>query len=188
MLYAGLVYGAVWLLGLGKLNLGALGDNPSMVLLQNLTIRVLASVLLAVGEEIGWRGLLVPQLHSMNSFARTALISGVIWGVWHIPLIIGGGYTSGAPTWYAVTCFMIHITGMSFAFAWLRLASGSLWPPALMHAAHNTLIQSVLDVITVDNGSTAYFTTEFGLGLAIMGVIVALIFGRIGVPTPKPTP
>ncbi|MEZ4707573.1 MAG: type II CAAX endopeptidase family protein [Caldilineaceae bacterium] len=188
ILYAGIAYGAIWLLGLGNVNLGALGDNPGLVLVQKLTIHVLASVLLAVGEEIGWRGLLVPQLHTLHPFARTALISGVIWGVWHIPMIIGGGYTSGAPTWYAVTCFMIHIVGMSFAFAWLRLASGSLWPPALMHATHNTFIQSVLDVITVDNGRTAYFTTEFGLGLAVMGVIVAFSFWRVGLPaSTRPT-
>ena len=51
-----------------------------------------------------------------------------------------------------------------------------------MHATHNAFIQSVLDVITVDNGRTAYFTSEFGLGLAIMGVIVAVCFWRIGLP------
>ena len=77
---------------------------------------------------------------------------------------------------------MIHITGLAFAFAWLRLASGSLWPAALMHATHNAFIQSVLDKITVDSGRTAYFSTEFGLGLAMMGVIVALCFWWIGLP------
>jgi membrane protease YdiL (CAAX protease family) len=69
---------------------------------------------------------------------------------------------------------------MSFAFAWLRLGSGSIWPAVLMHAVHNTFIQSILDVITVKTDNTAYFTTEFGLGLAIMGVIVGLIFWRAG--------
>ena len=49
----------------------------------------------------------------------------------------------------------------------------------LMHAVHNAFIQSVLDVITVDTGNTAYFTTEFGLAMAIMGVIVAVIFTAI---------
>jgi len=121
----------------------------------------------------------------MNTFARTSLITGVIWGIWHIPLIIGGGYSSGAPTWFAIACFMVLITGMSFAFAWVRLASGSIWPAALMHTVHNSFIQSGLDKITVDNGSTEYFTTEFGLALAVMGIIVAFIFWRIGVPEEK---
>ncbi len=80
---------------------------------------------------------------------------------------------------------MILITGASFAFAWLRLASGSIWPAALMHATHNTLIQSFLDKVTLDSGRTEYFTTEFGLGLAIMGIIIGFIFWKIGSPKNK---
>lgn len=75
---------------------------------------------------------------------------------------------------------MVLIVGMSFAFAWLQLASSSIWPVVLMHAVHNKFIQSVLDEIAVDTGNTLFFTTEFGLGLAIMGVIVGLVFWRIG--------
>jgi membrane protease YdiL (CAAX protease family) len=82
---------------------------------------------------------------------------------------------------------MVSIIGMSFAFAWLRLASGSIWPAVLMHAVHNTFIQSVLDEITVNTGNTIFFTTEFGLGLAIMGVIVGLTFWRIGLPAIRET-
>ena len=177
IIYGMLAYGSVWVFGLGDVDTSILGENWVPNILGTLTGGVLMAALLALGEEIGWRGLLVPQLARLNPFARTALISGVIWGIWHIPIIIGGGYSSGAPTWWAIVCFMVHITGMSFAFAWLRLASGSIWPAVLMHAVHNSLIQSVLDVITVDIGNTtAYFATEFGLGLAIMGVIVAMIF------------
>ena len=182
ILYAGIVYGAVWLLGLGKLDASVLGGKPWLGLLKALTVGVLGAALLALGEEIGWRGLLVPQLARLNPFARTALISGVIWGLWHVPLIIGGGYSSGAPTWYAVACFMVLIVGMSFAFAWLRLASGSIWPAVLMHATHNTFIQGVLDEIIKGTGSTAYWTTEFGLGLAIMGILIGVVFWRIGLP------
>jgi membrane protease YdiL (CAAX protease family) len=182
ILYAGIVYGAVWLLGLGELDASALGGNPGLGLLKALTVGVLSAALLAVGEEIGWRGLLVPQLARLNPFARTALISGIIWGIWHVPLIVGGGYSSGTPTWYALVCFMVLIVGMSFAFAWLRLASGSIWPAVLMHATHNTFIQSVLDRITLDTGSTAYLTSEFGLGLAIMGIVIGVVFWRMGLP------
>ena len=145
-----------------------------------MTFGVLLAAIAAVGEEIRWRGLLVPQLAQLTPFARTALISGVIWGVWHIPIIIGGGYSSGAPTWWAIACFMVLIVGMSFPFAWLRLASGSIWPAVLMHSVHNTFIQSVLDTMTIDTGNTEYFATEFGLTLAIMGVIIGFIFWRQG--------
>src|SRR5512139_626031 len=182
ILYAGIAYGVVWLLGLGKVDTSALGGSFLTALLSALTLGLIQSIILAAGEEIGWRGLLVPQLARLNTFTRTALISGVIWGIWHLPLIITGDYSGGAPVWYSIACFMVLVVGVSFAFAWLRLASGSLWPAVLLHAVHNKLIQGVLDVITVDTGKTQYFTTEFGLGLAIMGLIVGLVFWKIGLP------
>lgn len=180
IIYATVAYGVVWLLGLGEVSTSVLGENWILKILGALTGGVLLSAITAVGEEIGWRGLLVPQLARFSPFARTALISGIIWGIWHIPIIIGGGYSSGAPTWWAIACFMVLIVGMTFAFAWLRLASGSIWPAVLMHSVHNTFIQGILDKMTVDNGNTEYFTTEFGLALAIMGIIVGLIFWRLG--------
>jgi len=182
VLYAGIAYGAVWLIGLGGLDFSRQGLGG---LVTSLTIGVLTAMIAAVGEEIGWRGLLVPQLARTNSFSRTALISGIIWGLWHVPLIIGGGYSSGAPTWFAISGFFLVVVGMSFAFAWARLASGSIWVTAIMHSVHNSFIQSFLDKVTVNTGSTQYFTTEFGAALAVMGIIIALIFWRIGVPTEK---
>jgi membrane protease YdiL (CAAX protease family) len=180
IVYAGLVYATVWLLGLGRLDTASLGGNPAVSLLANLTVGVLGSALSAAGEEIGWRGVLVPQLARQNTFLRIGLISGFIWGIWHIPLVIAGGYTSGAPTWYAAVCFMVLVMGVSFALAWLRLESGSIWPAVLLHATHNLWIQGILDKVTVNTGSTEYFTTEFGLGLAIMGIVVGVAFWRIG--------
>jgi membrane protease YdiL (CAAX protease family) len=180
ILYAWVAYFSIWLLGFGAVDTGSLGEPVIPFLVRTLTIHILGAALLALGEEIGWRGVLIPQLARIQSFHQVALISGVIWGVWHVPLILTGDYSSGAPAWFAIACFMVLVIGMSFAFAWLRLASGSIWPAVLMHATHNTFIQSVLDRITVDTGPTEYFTTEFGLGLAIMGIIVGLVFWRQG--------
>ena len=182
ILYAGIAYGVVWLVGLGGLDFSKQGVGG---LLTSLTLGVITALITAVGEEIGWRGLLVPQLARTNSFGRTGLISGIIWGLWHVPVIIGGGYTSGAPTWFAVAAFMVVIIGMSFAFAWVRLVSVSIWTAALMHSVHNSFIQSFLDKVTVNTGSTEYFTTEFGIALAAMGIIIAFIFWRIGIPAKK---
>ncbi|NTU81660.1 MAG: CPBP family intramembrane metalloprotease [Chloroflexales bacterium] len=181
ILYAGVVYGLAWLLGLGRLDPSGVEGPVGPFIISALTIHILEAGLLALGEEIGWRGVLVPQLARVQPFARTAVISGVIWGLWHVPLISGGGgYTSGAPAWYAVACFLVHIVGVSFAFAWLRLASGSIWPAVLLHATHNAFIQGVLDKLTADTGPTEYVTTEFGLGLALIGVVVGLVFWKLG--------
>ncbi len=60
--------------------------------------------------------------------------------------------------------------------SWFRLRSGSIWPAVLYHAVHNTLIDSVFPKATVDADLTPYIGTEFGVGLAISGVIPFLLF------------
>lgn len=180
LLYGLAVYAAIWALDLGAFDASRIDTSLGRFVINNLTVSVIMGALFALGEEIGWRGLLAAQLARRYSFAATSLISGVIWGLWHVPLIVGsGGYNSGAPTWVALPCFMVAIVGLSFAFTWLRLASGSVWPAVVMHAVHNVFIQEVLDVMTKDTGHTNYFATEFGLGLAIAGIIVALSFWRL---------
>lgn len=180
IIYAGLTYSVIWVAGLGGVDISIFGSNPIAIIINSLTIGLLPSLFLALGEEIGWRGFLVPRLAQSLSFRNTALLSGVIWGIWHIPVIVIGGYSSGTPTWYAVLCFLFLIIGVSFLFAWLRLKSGSLWPAVFLHAIHNTFIQSILDGITIDYGITKFFTTEFGSGLAMMGLILGTVFWLFG--------
>jgi membrane protease YdiL (CAAX protease family) len=180
-----LAYGATWLLGLGSINPAAPGDNIWQSLALGLTVGAIPALILATGEEIGWRGLLVPQLARVQPFVQTALISGVVWGLWHVPLILTGGYNSGTPAWYAITCFMVNVIALSFSFAWLRQSSGSIWPAAILHAVYNVAIQGIFDGLTVDTGSTLYFTGEFGLMLPIVNTLFALIFWRLSVSRAK---
>lgn len=188
--YCLIVYGYVWLTGLGGFttqNVPA-GQPLFVFVLVNATIVfLLGGVLSALGEEIGWRGLLVPELAKLTSFTNVALISGVIWTIWHLPLLVFSDYNSGAPTWYTLICFAVLAMGLSFALAWLRLRSNSLWPAVILHGSHNLFVQAIFDPLTADKGITRYITTEFGIGLALVGLAIALIFWKIanaGVQTP----
>ena len=102
----------------------------------------------------------------------------IIWGVWHIPLVVAGGYDAGTPLWYGVSCFMISVTAMSVSIVWLRLRSGSLWTATIYHAVHNVAVQGIFDGSTVDTGVTKWITTEFGIGLVITSVVIAAYFWR----------
>ena len=63
--------------------------------------------------------------------------------------------------------------------AWLRFASGSLWPAALMHGAHNLFIQAVLDGMTRATGpALGYVVGEFGVGVAICYAAAGLLAWR----------
>ena len=138
----------------------------------------------ALGEEIGWRGYLVPVLAERWSFVRLSLVSGLIWAIWHYPLILFGGYNGGLNVFFALTCFTVMVVGISFAMAWLRLRSGSLWTAAIFHAAHNLYIQGVFTPLTRDTGGTAYFIDEFGVVLPIATILVAFYVWRLHVKEP----
>ncbi|HEX4019719.1 MAG TPA: type II CAAX endopeptidase family protein [Acidobacteriaceae bacterium] len=130
-------------------------------------VGVIASMARALGEEIGWRGFLLPRLVGRAGFTKGCLLSGCIWAVWHYPLLLFADYNSGTPRMYALTCFTLMVIGDAFIFGWFRLKSGSLWPAAMLHASHNLFIQAIFDRITNPVANTLYVTTEFGFGLAL---------------------
>jgi membrane protease YdiL (CAAX protease family) len=130
----------------------------------------------ALGEEIGWRGFLVPELSKNMSFTATAFLSGVIWSLWHYPILIFADYNAGTPTWYGLSCFTVMVIAISFVFAWMRLKSGSLWTGALLHASHNLYVQAIFTPLTRDTGQTAWYIDEFGAVLPIVAVAFAIYF------------
>ena len=101
---------------------------------------------------------------------------GLIWAIWHYPLLIWGNYNAGGPGWYSLVTFTSGIISVSFIFTWFRLKSNSLWTGVLLHASHNLFIQGFFNPITIENGSTKYFTGEFGLVLPVICFLFALYF------------
>jgi membrane protease YdiL (CAAX protease family) len=191
LVYVFVIYMIIWLVGLGKFDPAALykfvseANGPSSTpfgivgtyVVIMFTIGFIVNCFAALGEEIGWRGLLVPELAKTTSFARTALISGIIWAIWHWPLILSGEYNSiDTPVWFGLICFTIMVIGINFAFAWLRLKSGSIWGPVLLHAAHNLFIQAFFNHLTSNTGLTQYVIDEFGIGLALRAPVLAYLF------------
>jgi membrane protease YdiL (CAAX protease family) len=193
LLYASSAYVLVWSTGLGRFS-GVefargltshfgLHHVPTWIMTMGylvviVTIGTPVACITALGEETGWRGFLVPNLAKLTTYPRVALISGAIWSVWHYPLLFFADYNAGTPPWYGATCFTVMVIGLSFAFAWMRLKSESLWTAVFLHASHNFFIQRVFDPLTTDTGLTRYVTGEFGVALAVISLIVAYIFWR----------
>jgi len=198
--YAAAVYVPVWLFGLGGLNADAaqevagrwgMSGVPTWVALLAFlvlagTLGMIGSCISTLGEEIGWRGLLVPELAKSMSFTKLSLVSGLIWAVWHYPVILLADYRGSTPVWYSMACFTLMVVGISFAYAWLRLKSGSLWTGVLLHASHNLFVQSYFDRLTVDTGPTEWIIGEFGIGLVIVSLLVAVYYWRKADELPEP--
>lgn len=132
----------------------------------------------ALGEEIGWRGFLVPELSKVVGFGGVGLISGLMWAAYHFPVLLFADYNKGAPAWYSLVCFTLMVVADSFILAWLTLRSKSLWPAAIFHGSHNLFIQSIFTPMTRDTGPTKYIIDEFGVGLVVTISIAAVLAWR----------
>jgi membrane protease YdiL (CAAX protease family) len=193
--YCFIAYGIIWSVGWGgfydpkfvaqtRESLGFHGWSDLAVLAYfiptTLFFGIPGSLSSAIGEEIGWRGFLVPELSRSMSFTGVALTSGIIWFAWHLPVILLGNYHNNSPAALPLPgqllMFFISVVGAAVIAAYLRLKSGSLWTAAIFHACHNLFIQAVLNPLTVNYPDTPKYVDELGLVLPLTIVPFALYF------------
>lgn len=166
-LYLGLSYGIYWLLSKGSLS-GQLYSNSIGILL----LLIPSSLITAAGEEIGWRGFLLPKMTETWNLKIAIFFSGLIWAVWHYPLIIAGLYQAGTPLWYQLPVFTIEIFAITAILAVLRLRSKSVWPAIILHASHNYFDQVIFAPLT-NNHLSHYYVGETGIITAILLCLIA---------------
>jgi uncharacterized protein len=105
--------------------------------LASLPIGIAITAIAALGEEIGWRGYLLPSLTRFG-VRRALVVSGVAWGCWHAPVILLG-YNFGQPNALGLGMMIVACALVGVLFGMLRLRSGSIWPSVLAHATLNSL-------------------------------------------------
>ena len=124
---------------------------------------------IANGEEIGWRGYVLPRLQARNSALAAALITGVIWALWHIPKFLTHW------DWGYVTVFLIDTMLKSVLLAWLyNSTGGSLLLVMLAHAAWNTAGIFLPLASTLSNEGLGAFALQAAIEVLIVLVIVRL--------------
>ena len=127
------------------------------------------NMLFAVGEEAGWRGYMMPHLKEQLGLLNGRLLGGVIWGVWHWPLMLLVGYEYGtnylgAPVLglfvWCIVCFALNTL-----LDWLYEKTGCIWVPSIAHGAFNA-VAALFVVLT--NPADSYYNV---LGPAPIGLI-----------------
>ncbi len=157
--------------------------NPWLVVivqtLQALLIAPLLNALPTFGEEFGWRAYLQPKLMPFGT-RKAVIITGLIWGVWHWPVIMMGynyGFDyAGAP--YLGPLAMVWFTlGLAAIFGWVTYKAQSVWPAVIAHGALNGI--AALSLIFVRGDPNLILGPSpvgiiGGLGFTIVAVILLL--------------
>ena len=164
---------------------GMEGIGPETYVLINVLavpVNALISSLAAFGEELGWRGWLLPNLLPLGRWPAL-LLSSVIWSLWHAPIILLGynfGYTD-ARGLVLMTGFCL---GVGVLLGWLRLRTASVWPAVIGHGAVNTATAATLLLLHADQlGDTAQIGIGTFLGLPgwilmAAGIVVLVVSGQ----------
>jgi membrane protease YdiL (CAAX protease family) len=120
--------------------------KPVGTLLAILTfVGVPVGAALAFGEEFGWRGYLLPKLLPMGE-VKAAIIVGLIWGPWHLPVLIVGLNYPGQSILAVLVVFVLSATLLSLLHARFFVASGgSLLAVSLLHGSLNTFSDRLTD-------------------------------------------
>jgi len=137
------------------------------------TIFTVYGCLWTAGEEIGWRGYMLTRLIAAGA-PQPLFLSGLIWAVWHLPLILSGSYASGPSPLLSAALFIFTVLGIALVAGVLRLRSGSVWPAIVLHAAWNSIIQNPLDRSSIGPGATLW-VGESGVLVAVTTLIVGLV-------------
>jgi uncharacterized protein len=128
----------------GEFRLGT--DLPAwQVLLLLLVVGTPLSAVLAFGEEYGWRGYLLPKLLPLGE-VKAAIIVGLIWGPWHLPLLLVGLNFQGKNPWAVLGVMTASTIALSLLFTRLFVAAGgSVIVLALMHGSLNSFADRLSD-------------------------------------------
>lgn len=109
--------------------------------IQAVTVAPFLNMFLALGEEVGWRGVLYPYLKEKLGVTKGRIIGGTIWGVWHWPAMILAGYEYGkeylgAPVLGPIV-FCVCTVMMGILYDYVYEKTQTIWLPSLMHGATN---------------------------------------------------
>lgn len=171
------------------------GVDPAMITAQGLTMETfliiqfvqgiflapLINILPSLGEEIGWRGFMTPLFEKLTSRKPALIISGIIWGLWHAPLIVLAGYEYGkeyvgAP-YLGVLLFCVITTVLGIVLSFTYDKSKSVILPALMHGSFNAAATFPLIFAQTDKYDLLLGPAPVGIiSIIPMALLAAVLF------------
>lgn len=163
------------------------GSLTSIFIIQfvmGLFLSPLLNIITCSGEEIGWRGYLLPKLMDHYSPRLSIVISGFIWGLWHGP-IIAMGYNYGLDypffPWAGILAMIVFSIFVGSFFSYLTIRTKSFWPAAMAHGSLNGFA-GISVFFTSGNPSPFIGPLPLGLiggiGFLVVGALCFVLVGR----------
>lgn len=169
------LYQAIYeMAGENKINIDTL-PHPFILLLLGTAGGAVAGAFINLpftfGEELGWRGLLYKELQSYG-FIKSSILIGIIWGIWHAPLVLmGHNYKSASIT--GVLMMILFCITLSFPMAFVRVKTKNVLGPSLLHGMLNGSA-NILGLF-VHNGNLLYNGPAGIAGIIVLFVVSTLI-------------
>jgi len=138
-------------------------------------------------EEFGWRGYVLPRLEARFSPVTATLILGVLWGLWHLPIIAADPeFQHGldvAALLPVVALSLVSVVGYAFLLTWLFNRTGSVLVAILLHAGFNTANEFLVPLAPEAVEGAAYEVLSVTMTGTLVAAVLALIVltrGRLG--------
>jgi hypothetical protein len=162
---------------------GAFGDLPQhspvppvaiflLSLLQGTIAGFTINLPFTFGEELGWRGLLLRETQKSGLF-KSNLFIGVVWGLWHAPIILQGHNYPGHPV-AGIFMMTLFTTALSFPMAYCRFKSKTILGPSALHGMFNPL--GMLTVFFVIGANPLYGFVAGIAGIAVISLLAVSIY------------
>jgi uncharacterized protein len=156
--------------------------NPAPEVPGGITIVGLVLFVLVIGEEIGWRGFMLPVLLGRTSPLLASGVTGIAWALWHAPLYFLPGMPSFGDPYLAFVAWVLPLT---FVLTWLWLRTASVIIATVAHGSANLVSGLVLPLD--DPGLRFLFS---GLGFTVVAVVLVFLSRRefLASPPQRPAP
>jgi membrane protease YdiL (CAAX protease family) len=150
---------------------------------QLVAIGPIINIIPTLGEELGWRGYLLPKLRCFFSDRAAIIITGAIWGIWHLPVIVmghnyGTGY-AGYP-WLGILAMVVFCVVLGTIEGYISLKLESAIPAAMIHSTINA--GAGLPIYLAKSGYSTLLgpaITGF-VGILPFAILAAILFVKAG--------
>jgi membrane protease YdiL (CAAX protease family) len=132
--------------------------------------QMIVIVFIALGEEYGWRGYLLPRLLKKYNILVASVILGLIWGVWHFPGYLIG---AGVPLEMSFLVFLLWVVLGTLFISWIYFYTRNVLTSILAHIGANTAF-NYLSILPEFTGNLTTFWIFIGYLTLLMVVVYYL--------------